>query len=141
MISFKDLETGARTLYGEARGEPYQGKVGIAWVMRTRLENPGWWSRDKADDIPDDTLEAVCRDPKQFSCWDDHNREKLEAVSADDPVLAECVQAMLDVFAYNVTDPTKGATHYYAHALVTPSWYAKAYDFVVIGRHTFCKVR
>lgn len=64
-----DLITLALTVWAEARGEGLDGQRAVAWVIRHRWEHPGWWSRQRGDGIPDDTIEAVCRDPHQFSCW------------------------------------------------------------------------
>lgn len=37
-LSERDLSIAALTIYGEARGEPYAGKVAVAWVIRNRTE-------------------------------------------------------------------------------------------------------
>ena len=34
-----DMDVAARTVYGEARGEPDEGKIAVAWVIRTRAAN------------------------------------------------------------------------------------------------------
>jgi N-acetylmuramoyl-L-alanine amidase len=137
IIRLKDVTTMARTLHGEARGEPYEGKVAIAWVIRNRHENPGWWSRDKKDDIPDDTIEAVCRAPWQFTCWQDHNRYSLESTPLHDPVMAQCLAVAMEVLLDEVPDPTKGSTHYLNPAVVDPPWYKPELVKAIIGRHHF----
>jgi len=84
------VDTLARTLWGEARGEPVRGIEAVAAVVvnRVRLaQRRGgmWWGSD---------IVAVCRKPWQFSCWnaDDPNRAKLLAVTAADPVFATCLR-------------------------------------------------
>ncbi|MGH3756111.1 MAG: cell wall hydrolase, partial [Pseudonocardiaceae bacterium] len=69
----KDWEVMGRTLYGEARGEPFDGLVAVAWVIRNRAESPRWWGRD---------VKGVCLHPLQFSCWNetDPNRKIITNV-------------------------------------------------------------
>ncbi|MEK9724321.1 MAG: cell wall hydrolase, partial [Rhodospirillaceae bacterium] len=106
-----DEETVARTVWGEARGEPFNGKIAIAWVIRNRVEldlhgdeKPDWWGEG---------YEAVCLKPWQFSCWNanDPNREKLLAVTDADAMYRDSLDAARLVIAGKVDDPTGGATH------------------------------
>jgi len=135
-----DLITLARTLWGEARGEPREGQIAIAWVIRNRLEHPGWWSRQRGDDIPDDTIEAVCRDPAQFSCWWDAQAPLVRTRSLGPQIeLARAVLGGLE------PDPTGGADHYHtiarpeAAATWPPKW-AVGHPGVTIGRHLFYRL-
>jgi hypothetical protein len=41
-----ELRAMAATIWGEARGEPLDGKVAVGWVIRNRAANPGGWGRD-----------------------------------------------------------------------------------------------
>lgn len=68
-----NVDTVARTLWGEARGTGLLDMLGVAAVIRERVLRPGWWSR------PNDDWISVCRSPWQFSCWNsnDPNRSKL----------------------------------------------------------------
>ena len=38
--SLADMETFARTIWGEARGESEEGQAAVAWVMRNRVMLP-----------------------------------------------------------------------------------------------------
>ena len=104
----KDLEIGWRTVYGEARGEPWEGKVAVAWVLRNRLERTdGGWRRDTS-------LAGLCRGPYQFSCRvaNDPNQDKLLAVPPGDPVALVCQHALLIVQRVHPDDdPTGDACH------------------------------
>lgn len=113
----------AQTLWGEARGEPLAGKVAVANVIMTRFKNPCWWSRNRGDGIPDDTIEAVCKDPWQFSCWnkDDPNRSKIEALTTADSAFRECLTVAQLAIEGLLADKTDGATHYH-HEAIMPSW-------------------
>ena len=61
MMDASDLFTLARTVYGEARGESDQGRAAVAHVVLNRFRSDKWFSAG--------TIEAVCRKPSQFSCW------------------------------------------------------------------------
>lgn len=133
----RDIEILARTLYGEARGEPWEGKIAVAWVVRNRVETdihsdgkPDWWGEG---------YEAVCLKPAQFTCWSDHNRAALESVTPDDPVFRDCLAASAAVMSGLVPDPTAGATHYCNPALADPDWAKAATKTARIGGHVFYK--
>ena len=42
VISAQDLDTAARTVYGEARGESFEGKVAVAHSIINRSAVGGW---------------------------------------------------------------------------------------------------
>lgn len=150
-VTEQDLDTTARTVWGEARGELPPGRVAVAAVIVTRARlareylhrNPG---KKRHPLYGDGTLAgAATANPeakyKQFSCWnlDDPNRAKMLAVSIDDPVYRECRAATLTALKVTGTDrdPSKGATHYYDPRVVTPSWAKGARQVAVIGNHRF----
>jgi N-acetylmuramoyl-L-alanine amidase len=89
-----DRVTLARTLYGEARGEPTEGQIAVAWVILLSLEG---------------AVAQVCLAPWQFSCWNqgDPNRARLLVLRAD-----QCrgqMGAASNVLAGLVADPTAWA--------------------------------
>lgn len=106
-VTDEDLEILARTLYGEARGEPLEGRQGVAWVIRNRVmwRPPQWWG---------DTVFGVCIKTDQFSCWNvgDPNSAKANGVSVTDPTFLELVAIGDAVMRGEIPDPTKGSTHY-----------------------------
>lgn len=136
-IEWSDLITLVRTVHGEARGEPPPGKIAVAHVVLNRWRRPGWWTRNKGDGIPDDTIAAACRDPYQFSCWlpGDPNRHVIE--SAPLPDMLESLWPAVDALTGRAPDPTSGATHYYATSITPPPWAAGKTPTVIIGRHAF----
>lgn len=129
-----EVETLARTLYGEARGELVRGKEAVASVIINRV-NRGkdrygyWWG---------DSVTSVCRKPWQFSCWNDNdpNRKKIEAVGEDSNVFACCVRIARRAAAGVLKDPTGGATHYHAKGVVPP-WSRGRKPCAIIGNHKF----
>lgn len=137
-----DLDTMARTVWGEARGERSMGRAAVAWVILNRYNSPiAWWKTEKGDGIPDGTIAAVCRDPYQFSCWldGDPNLPRLLNVTEADPTFKECLEICRAVLEGRVPDPTQGAMWYYANYIDRPSWVTDLKPTVKIGRHIFLK--
>lgn len=135
-----DADTAARTVWGEARGEPFEGKVAVMWVIRNRAERPRWWSRNP-DNIPDDTVEAVCKDPLQFSAWNpsDPNSKRLPIITFSTPQFPECLTAVAGVLSGNCPDPTGGADSYHTIQIL-PAWAENRHPTVVIGNHAFYRL-
>jgi N-acetylmuramoyl-L-alanine amidase len=113
----QDLDTLARTLWGEARGEPVDGQVAVAWVIRNRARRrtfagplAGRWG----------AVARVCTAPWQFSCWNesDPNRRRLEVLRQDE--MRAQVEVARNVLEGLVEDATGGADHY--HTIVAPAW-------------------
>lgn len=130
MLNFGNLPVMVRTVFGEARGEPYEGKLAVAHVILNRARRPGWWGK---------SIGKVCLKKWQFSCWlpGDPNRRVIENADLDIPLMRECLKACLEAAA-GAPDPTGGAAHYYATSMPTPPKWAKGKTpDVVIGRHAF----
>ncbi|HEX7005577.1 MAG TPA: cell wall hydrolase [Alphaproteobacteria bacterium] len=124
----RDVEVAARTLYGEARGQPLEGIVAVANVIVNR------WRRGGYGATPAD----VCLRPWQFSCWNarDPNRAVIERVRPGDFVFDVCrLVASLAVRGL-LPDPTGGATHYHTRS-VAPDWSRGKTPSAVIGDHLF----
>lgn len=125
----------ARTLWGEARGEPVRGKEAVAAVVLNRVARAQarggryWWGGD---------IVAVCLKPWQFSCWNaaDPNRAKLLAVTEADAAFAACLRIARRAVAGSLTDPTAGATHYHARG-IHPPWAWRLAPCAEIGGHLF----
>lgn len=135
-----DVKLLALTIYGEARGEPLGGKVGVASVVMNRLKKGGWFGK---------TLKDVILKPYQFSCFNDNdpNCIKLLAIAQDwdtfyqkDKVLQEChdiARKFLDPNDITILkDNTCGATHYKTKNCKA-AWVDKMQLTAVIGNHEF----
>ena len=123
----------ARTIWGEARGELYGGRVAIANVVMNRAKNPGWWGKSAVE---------VCLKPQQFSCWnaDDVNYPKLQSVTPTDPIFTESlVIASRAVLLMELEDVTMGSDHYH-NLSVTPRWSMGRTPIIQIGQHRFYKL-
>jgi N-acetylmuramoyl-L-alanine amidase len=129
-----DVDTLARTIYGEARGESDAGKQGVASVVMNRLMygSYGGWPNSVA---------AICTQPKQFSCWNsnDPNLPVIESVDASDPVFQDCLDIAQAAIAGSISDNTGGATFYHDISIKEPaSWQRAGYvETTQIGRFIF----
>lgn len=137
----------ALTLWGEGRGEPVEGRIAIACVIRNRVLSdlghdgkPDWWGEG---------YRGVCLAPYQFSAWNatDPNRVKLDGLITqleeglqigDDVVFEECRWIAEGVVAGRCTPRVGGATHYYSTSMaVPPAWSVKALLTARVGHHLF----
>lgn len=137
MTDNKDLDVLARTLWGEARGEGFNGMVAVGWVIRNRVNDgkaKSWWGEGYV---------GVCQKPWQFSCWNknDPNSAYLrgeKAIPAAQFDLA--IQAAKAVIDGTLPDPTGKATSYYSTSMkVAPDWAAQGTKTVQLGHHLFYK--
>lgn len=127
------------TLFGEARGEPVEGQVAVAHVIRNRVLRGDWGASTT------DVLSAWA----QFSClWPTLGGKNFKAVLEAAKGLAEGVELspslrQLDwveegVFGGKLLDNTFGACHYYAAGTPVPFWATGDAKFVCQrGRHLF----
>ena len=124
----------AKTIFGEARGEPLSGQEAVANVIMNRValsEKKGgyWWGNDVA---------SVCQKDKQFSCWnlDDANYRLLLRVDESNPIYATCKRIAKRALAGLLPDSTYGATHYHTKK-VRPRWSIGKIPCAEIGNHVF----
>lgn len=124
-------EIATLTIAMEARGEGPDGELAVAFVLLNRLKLAKWGS----------TLASVALAKKQFSCWNegDPNRHTIAELKTDDPVIL-AARTALDRASSGVSDPTHGATHYYAVTLPeAPDWANSGTFLVQIGKQRFYK--
>ena len=133
----KDRDTLARTLWGEARGEGLAGQIAVAWTIRNRVNDgkaKSWWGEGYT---------GVCLKAYQFSCWNKNDPNYRFLSGAESIPFREFAQAQIaaeQVIAGKVSDPTGGATHYYATTMPKPPmWVKDAKQTLKLGRHIFFK--
>ncbi|MFY9279761.1 MAG: spore cortex-lytic enzyme [Caldicoprobacterales bacterium] len=107
----------ARAVHGEARGEPYLGKVAVAAVILNRVADPRF----------PNTIAGVIYQPGAFTAVSDGQIN----LTPDE----ESLRAARD--ALNGWDPTYGAIYYYNPAKATSSWIWSRPVHLVIGKHHF----
>jgi spore germination cell wall hydrolase CwlJ-like protein len=116
MRLISDDALAAATIWQEAAGEPYEGKLAVASVIRNRM---------KRKYQSDGTVAGTVLKDYQFSGWNtdpkDTLRERSMMLDDDNPVVRECVRAWKES-VYD--DVTNGAVLYFAPKGVkkTPAW-------------------
>ena len=123
-----ETEILARTVYGEARGEPMEGRIAVAAVILNRVA-ASQFRRDE-------TIMGACLRYRQFSCWNraDANFSVIAGSRLDTATYIACVQAALRALAGE--DPSGGATHYHTKSS-RPAWSRGKKPCATIGGHKF----
>lgn len=118
-FSQNDIQLMANAVYGEARGEPYEGQVAVAAVILNRVASPSF----------PNTVSGVIFEPRAFTAvadgqiWLTPNEVAKEAV--------------LD--AINGWDPSSNAIYYFNPDTATSPWIWSRPQIKQIGKHIFCK--
>ncbi len=114
-----DLNLLARTVYAEARGEPYAGQVAIAAVVLNRV---------KSSSFPN-TVSGVVYQSGAFTSVSDGQINLTPNQTA--------YNAASD--ALNGWDPSYGSIYYFNPNTATNAWIWSRPYVVTIGKHRFCK--
>jgi len=117
--SENDIRLLANAVYGESRGEPYEGQVAVAAVILNRVES---------DTFPN-TASGVIFEPRAFTAVSD-GQIWLEPNE-------QAESAVLD--AINGWDPSGNALYYFNPETATSSWIWSRPQIKKIGKHIFCK--
>lgn len=118
-ISANDMTLMANAVYGESRGESYQGQVAVAAVILNRTRNPAF----------PNTVSGVIFEPGAFTAvsdgqiWLQPNDTAKKAVQD----------------AINGWDPSNGAIYYFNPDTATSAWIWSRPQVKQIGKHIFCK--
>lgn len=114
-----DLNLLTRLVYGEARGEPYQGMVAVAATVLNRVSDPRF----------PNTIAGVIYQSGAFTCVSDGQinltpNEQSKKAAQD---------------AINGWDPTHGCIYYFNPSTATSKWIWSRPQVLTIGKHIFCK--
>lgn len=118
------------TVWQEAQGEPYEGKIGVAEVIRNRM------LRNYSSD---GTVAGTVARRYQFSAWNDDSQDNALLIKAlkivdSDAIVQECIRAWNQS---KNTNYVKGAVLYVNKNKANPDW-AKDSNFIIrIGDHWF----
>ena len=121
----------ASVIYGEARGEPYLGKVAVGCVVRNRVLQPSWWG---------DSYHRVILAREQFSCLNEDQKNKAIPrilKHKDAKSWKDCQEVAYDIISGATKDITAGADHYFADHVPKPAWSERMLKTMVIGHHEF----
>ncbi len=109
----------ARLINGEARGESYQGQVGVGAVILNRVNSPQF----------PNTISAVIYQKGQFSCVTDGQFDKkIEENSTVYKAAKEAISG---------ADPTNGALYFYNPKTAKSKWLFSLKTVATIGNHRF----
>ncbi|RDI42970.1 spore cortex-lytic enzyme [Falsibacillus pallidus] len=117
--SQNDIQLLANAVYGESRGEPYEGQVAVAAVILNRIDSPSF----------PNTVSGVIFEPGAFTAvadgqiWLTPNETSKKAV----------------IDAINGWDPSGSALYYFNPATATSDWIWSRPQIKQIGKHIFCK--
>lgn len=107
----------AKAIYGEARGEPYNGQVAVAAVILNRVKNPNF----------PNTIAGVIYQKGAFTAVDDGQIN----LTPNDTALRAAQDAL------NGWDPTYGCIYYFNPATATSKWIWSRKQVITIGKHIF----
>lgn len=117
-LSEQDKKLMANAVYGEARGEPYEGQVAVAAVILNRI---------KSEAFPN-SISGVIFQPGAFTAvadgqiWLTPNESAAKAVND----------------AINGWDPSGGCLYYFNPVTATSKWIWSRTQIKTIGKHIFC---
>ena len=124
-----DLALAVITIFQEARGESFQGKIAVAEVIRNRM---------RMKYSSDGTVVGTVLRPYQFSGWNTQDPNRIPAMRIDDtdPVVQECVQA----WHQSENSSFVGQAVLYLNKSIVhplPNWARDDKEVARIGAHTF----
>lgn len=142
------IDTLARTIWGEARGQGYSGMQAVASVVMNRYE-AAQRSSGKARQYGR-TVEEICKKPYQFSVWNkgDPSLKKMLAVNENNADFRRAVSIADKALRGELPDNTGGADHYLNIEFTRkirrngtlPDWVDLSRKTASIGAHTFLKL-
>jgi len=118
-LSDNDIQLMANAVYGEARGESYEGQVAVAAVILNRIKNPNF----------PNTVYGVIFQPRAFTAVADGQIYLTPNDTAK--------RAVMD--AINGWDPSYGCIYYFNPDTATSAWIWSRQQVITIGKHIFCK--
>ncbi len=134
------------TLFGEAAGEPIDGLIAVASVIRNRALSPRWWGTG---------YRGVCLAKSQFSCWweTNANSERVYAVadaliaggpSDERSTLSEIRWVAAGVMGEQLKDLSMRSDHYLTQSLfrstASPAWAKGRIPVTRVGSHAFFRL-
>ncbi|MGA7673526.1 MAG: cell wall hydrolase [Rhizomicrobium sp.] len=145
-VTGEDIDVLARTVFGEARGESFEGQCAVAQVIVNRAEIAQAYVALHGHAHPrfgNGTIRSACQSAfkgiHQFSCWNDGDPTKARMLAATDadPTFVTAKTVARLVTNGNETNRVDGCTHYFNPAVASPPWAAGKKPFATIGHHQF----
>ncbi len=117
-LTENDLKLMANAVYGEARGEPYEGQVAVAAVIINRIKSPSF----------PNTASGVIFQPRAFTAVADG-----QIYLTPNEKARQAVQDAVDGW-----DPSGGCLYYFNPVTATSKWIWTRPQVKTIGKHIFC---
>ncbi|MDP4159907.1 MAG: cell wall hydrolase [Bacillota bacterium] len=117
LVSKDEVELLARVIYGEARGEDFEGQVAVGAVVLNRLKDPRFPK----------TMRDIVYQAGAFTAV----KDKQIHLEPDDQAYKAAEAALSGV------DPSNGAIYYYNPRIATDRWIKSRPVIKRIGNHTF----
>ncbi|MDF2961117.1 MAG: spore cortex-lytic enzyme [Paenibacillus sp.] len=118
-LNRNELDIMARTIYSEARGEPYKGQVAVGAVVMNRIQSGKF----------PDSIQDVVFQPRAFTAVDDGQfwltPNETAYLAAEDAVRG--------------WDPTYNSLYYFNPDTATSKWIWSRPQTTQIGKHIFAK--
>ena len=131
-VLFSDEALAVSTIWQEARGEPFLGKLAVAQVIRNRVLRKY---------TSDGTVAGTVLSPSQFSGWntEDPSRALSVMLDTDDPVVDACRTAWLLANQKGIGDKFKAVLFHASTMKEYPKWsrHPKVKKIAEIGNHIF----
>lgn len=127
----RDIECLAMNMYREARGEPHQGMIAVAFVTINRA---------KSEIFPSSLCEVVHQKRKNVCQFTWHCLKGLPKIDYQSYDYIRKVAKLIYFNSDKMVDPTKGALFYHAD-YVNPKWNREMKKTAYIGRHIFYRER
>ncbi len=117
--SEKDLKMMANAVFGEARGEPYEGQVAVAAVIINRVRSAEFPNSPTGVIFQPGAFTAVA----DGQIWLSPNEKAIKAVKD----------------AMSGWDPSDGCLYYFNPVTATSKWIWTRPQYKTIGKHIFCR--
>ena len=119
--STSDIQLMARSINGEARGEPFEGQVAVGAVILNRVKDSRF----------PNSISGVIYQPGAFTAVSDG---QINAAISEGSTVYKAAQD-----AMNGWDPTGGCVYYFNPDTATNKWIWSRPLIKTIGKHRFCK--
>jgi spore germination cell wall hydrolase CwlJ-like protein len=146
-VTGEDKDVLARTVFGEASGEPFNGKLAVAFVIINRAKLARAYVETHRHPHPlfgNGTIADACKIGRggihQFSCWNDgKDRDRMLRATNGVPGWNDCVKVAAIAIEQPDKNPIGQCTHYYNPRKVkkTPLWAVGLTPAFHIGNHVF----
>ena len=124
-LSSSEIDTFAKIVHAEARGEPFMGQVGVAAVVINRVLD---------SHFPNTITDVI---------YQKHNGKYAFSAVWDGQIYLEANETAYEAidYALNGFDPSRGSLYYYNPVTATDSWIFRNTEEVrTIGNHIFAKL-